>query len=59
MLKNPSPNSSIPTTILKQSIEIHLPSLTNAINYTVNESKLPDKLKKLEVIPLYKKEENY
>ena len=56
-LKTSSTSSSIPTTILKQSIDIHLAFLTNSINYTIKNSEFPDKLKKLEVIPLYKKED--
>ena len=35
---------SIPATVLKQSIAINLPFLTNAINSTFEESKFSDKL---------------
>ena len=52
-----STNRSIPATIQKQSIEIHLPFLTNSVSYTVKNDKLPDKLNKSEIIPLYKKED--
>ena len=48
---------SIPATIQKQSIEIHLPFLTNSVIYTVKNDKFPDKLNKSEIIPLYKKED--
>ena len=56
-VKKSSINSSVPATILKQSIEIHLPFLTNSINYTTKNGEFPDKFKKTEVIPLYKKED--
>ena len=54
----------IPATILKQSVETYLPFLTKAINLAITEFEFPDKLKKSEVIPLYKrqdplKKENY
>ena len=52
-----SKSRSIPATILKQSIEIHLPFLTNSINYTIKNGEFPDKLKKSKIIPLYKKED--
>ena len=50
-------SSSIPAKILKYSIETHLPFSTNSINYTIKNSEFPDKLKKSEVIPLYKKKD--
>ena len=52
-----SKSSSIPATILKQPIEIHLPFLKNSINYTIKNGEFADKLKKSKVIPLYKKED--
>ena len=45
-VKKSSTSSSISAAILKQSIEIHLPFLTNSINYTVRNGEFPDKLKK-------------
>ena len=51
-VKKSSTSSFIPATILKQSIESHLPFLTNSINYTIKNGEFPDKLKKSEVIPL-------
>ena len=42
---------------MKQSIEIHLPFLINSVNYTIKNGEFPDKLKKSEVFPLYKKED--
>ena len=56
-LKNSSTSSSIPATILKQPIEIHLPFLTNSINYSIKKSEFSGKLRKSEVILLYKKED--
>ena len=51
-VKKSSTSSFIPATILRQSIESHLPFLTNSINYTIKNGEFPDKLKKSEVIPL-------
>ena len=50
-------SGSILTTILKQSVEIYLPFLTKAINLAITECEFPDKLKKSELIPLYKKQD--
>ena len=41
---------------MKQYIEVYLPFLTKAINHTITENIFPEQLKKLKVIPLYKKE---
>ena len=41
-----STSNSIPATILKQSIGIHLPFLANSISYTIKSGEFPDKLKK-------------
>ena len=57
-VKISSPRSSIPATILKESIEIHLSFLTNPINYTIKNGEFPDKLKNSEVIPLHEKEDS-
>ena len=46
---------SIPTSILKQTIEILLKYLTNTINHYLKESTFPNKLKQSEVLPIYKK----
>ena len=54
--KSPT-GGSIPATILKQFVETYLPFLTKAINLAITECKFPDKLKKSEVIPLYKKQD--
>ena len=55
---------SIPATILKQSVNVYLPHLTNSINYSIQQSNFPQELKLSEVIPVYKKldplqKENY
>ena len=52
-----SANGSIPTNILKQCVHVHLPFLTKAINRAITENIFPEQLKKLEVIPLHKKED--
>ena len=53
--KKSSTNRSIPATILKHFVEIYLPFLTKAINLNITKCEIPDKLKKSELIPLYKK----
>ena len=55
--KKSSTSGSIPATILKQPVETYLPFLTKAINLAITECEFPDKLKKSEVIPLYKKQD--
>ena len=52
-----STNVSIPTTILKQCVDVYLLFLTKAINHAITENTFPEQLKKSEVIPLYKKED--
>ena len=44
---------------MKQSLEAYLPFLTKAINLAITECEFPDKLKKSEVIPLYKKQDPF
>ena len=56
--------SSSSKAILKQSVHIYLPFLTNCINHSFVANKFPDELKQSEVILLYKKldplkKENY
>ena len=48
--KKSSTYGAIPTSILKQTIEVHLKYLTNSINHSLKESTFPDKLKQSEVI---------
>ena len=45
----------IPATIFKESVETYLLFLTKAMNLAIAELEFPDKLKKSEVIPLYKR----
>ena len=57
-------SKAISATVLKQSVYIYLPFLTNCINHSFVANKFPDELKQSEVIPLYKKldplkKENY
>ena len=54
-LKKPSTSGTIPVTILKQTINVPLQHLTNAINHTLQTNVFPDKSKQLEVIPICKK----
>ena len=56
-VKEWSTSCSIPAAILKQSVEIHLLSLTNSINCAIKNGEFPDKLKRSEVIPSYKTED--
>ena len=58
-VKKSSTNGSIPATILKQCVGVNLLFLTKAINHAITENTFPEQLKKSEVIPLHKKEENY
>ena len=62
--KKSSISVTIPVTILKQTIDVHLHHLANAINQRLQTNCFLDKLKQLEVIPVYKKldlleKENY
>ena len=47
---------SIPSTVLKQCLDIYLPFLANAINKTFVDNYLPKELKKAEIFPVYKKD---
>ena len=54
----------IPASILKQCVDAYLPYLTVTINYSLRENTFPEKPKRSEVIPSYKKldplkKENY
>ena len=53
--KKSSISGTIPVTILKQTIDVHLQHLTNAINHTLQTNCFPDKLKQSEVMPVYEK----
>ena len=50
-----STSGTILVTIFKQTIDVHLQHLTNAINHTLQANCFPDKLKQSEVMPVYKK----
>ena len=55
---------TIPASILKQTIEVHLKYQTKTVNDSLKESTFPDELKQSEVISVYKKldplqKENY
>ena len=58
-VKKSSSSKAIPATILKQSVHIYLPFLTNCINHSFVANKFPDELKLSEVIPLYKKTRSF
>ena len=53
--KKSSTYGAIPTSILKQAIEVHLKYLTNTINHSLKEFTFPIELKQSKVIPVYKK----
>ena len=54
-VKTSSSGKEIPAKILKESLHIYLPFLTNCTNHSFVANKFPDELKQSEVIPLYKK----
>ena len=54
-VKKSSTNGSIPTTILKQYVDVYLPFLTEAINHAITKNSFREQLKKSEVISLFKK----
>ena len=63
-VKTSSSGKEIPAKLLKESLHIYLPFLTNCTNHSFVANKFPDELKQSEVIPLYKKldplnKENY
>ena len=58
------PVGNIPTDMLKQAIDIHLPIMTQIINMSIDNNCYPDDLKLAEVSPVFKKKndlakENY
>ena len=56
-VKKSSTNGSTPATILKQCMDVYLPSLTEAINHAITGNTFPEQLKRSEVISLHKKED--
>lgn len=55
-IQKSSSNGCTSVTILGQGVDIYLLFLTNAINKTFLDSYIPDELKKVEIIPVYKKQ---
>ena len=53
--KKPSTYGAIPTSILKQTIEVHLKYLTNTINNSLKESTFLDELKYIKNLTLYRR----
>ena len=53
-----TPAGNIPTDMLKQTIDIHLPIMTQIINMSIDKNCYPDDLKLLEVNPVFKKEDD-
>ena len=56
-MKKSFTKSSIPATILKQCVDIYLPFLKNAINKMFLDNYFPNELKKVEILPVYKRED--
>ena len=56
-VKKSSTKRSIPATTLKRCVDVYLPFLTKSINHAITENIFPEQLKKLEVIPLHRKED--
>ena len=48
---------SIRATILKQCVNVYLLFLAKEINHAITKNTFPEQLKKLEIIPLYKKKD--
>ena len=48
----------IPTNMLKQTIDIHLPIMTQIINMSIENDCYPDDLKLVEVSPVFKKKDD-
>ena len=53
-LKKPPTSGTIPVTILKQTINVPLQHLANAINHTLQTNIFPDKSKQLDLYPFVK-----
>ena len=52
-----TPVGDIPTNMLKQTIDIHFPIMTQIINTSVENNCYPDDLKFAEVSPVFKKKD--
>ena len=53
-----TPVEDIPTAMLKQTIDIHLPIMTQIINMSIDNDCYPDDLKLGEVSPVFKKKDD-
>ena len=53
-----TPVGDIPTDIVKQTIYIHLPIMTQTINMSIDNNCCPDHLKLAEVCPVLKKKDD-
>ena len=53
-----NPVGDIPTDMLKQTIDIHLPIITQITNVSVDNNCYPDNLKLAEVNPVFKKKDD-
>ena len=51
-------NLDIPTDMLKQTIDVHLPIMTQIINMPIDNYRYPNDLKLAEVNPVFKKEDD-
>ena len=53
-----TPDGDISVNILKSTVDIHLPSVTNIIKFSINEAHFPEELKLAEVSPIFKKKDD-
>ena len=53
-----TPVGGIPIDMLKQTIDIHLPVMTQIINMSIDNNCYPDDLKLAEVSPVFKKKDD-
>ena len=53
-----TPAGGIPTDTLKQTIDIHLPIMTQIINMSIDNNCYPDHLKLAEVSPVFKQKDD-
>ena len=53
-----TPIGNISVDILKSSIDIHLPFITNSINLSIEKGCFPEELKLAEVSPIFKKKDD-
>ena len=53
----PTPNVNISINILKSTVDIYLPFMTNILNLLIKEGHFPDELKLAEVSTIFKKKD--